>query len=559
MHNTPFSPPNSSTWVSWAVLSAFLTATLGAGCQSIRSYSSLFRGDQQSQIARQVGDSVPDESPEASLATVALADAEAVEIQATEATPPADSEVVTTFGTTDILAEDILAENVAIADAPAPASDGPVNLNAIYNPKAATGSDIQTAPTAQVPAAHVTLNQAIFASLNGHPVIGAELERIQMAQADYLTTTLFPNPGLFTDLQLVPLTRPFTVTRQGGPPQQDAILTYPIDWFLFGKRTAAMSSANLGVKVTQTEFQNMVRLRVVQTAQTFYTALEAQALLVVAAQNVENLVKLQMITEEAVRDGGRPAIEASRIRLLQVAAEQRLRTAQAGSITATAKLRAIMGQQSILVNLSPEGDLGVELVAEVLPVDDAFELARGARPDIQAMQWRISKAEADVALQQTLAKPSIAPSVGYTRQYQQRAIGFPDANSWGVGLNMSVPLYDRNQGNICKAISIQRQNQFALSASLLDLRAELEQAVAELTAAEANAKAVAGEQLSLAQKVLYSIEQSYQKGGRPLTDVIDAQRNYRETYALYVSARAEYWRALYRYYGVIGKQVQTHE
>ena len=42
------------------------------------------------------------------------------------------------------------------------------------------------------------------------------------------------------DGQLLPLTRPVTVDRQGGPPRQDVPITYPIDWYLFGKRAANM-------------------------------------------------------------------------------------------------------------------------------------------------------------------------------------------------------------------------------------------------------------------------------------------------------------------------------
>ena len=44
-------------------------------------------------------------------------------------------------------------------------------------------------------------------------------------------------------------------------------------------------------------------------------------------------------------------------------------------------------------------------------------------------------------------------------------------------------------------------------------------------------------------------------GGRPLIDVLDAQRSYRDTYRLYISSRADYWRALCKYNSVIGKQV----
>jgi len=52
-----------------------------------------------------------------------------------------------------------------------------------------------------------------------------------------------------------------------------------------------------------------------------------------------------------------------------------------------------------------------------------------------------------------------------------------------------------------------------------------------------------------------SITKAYDVGGRPLIDVLDAQRTYRDTYRLYISSRANYWRSVYKYNSAIGKQV----
>lgn len=401
----------------------------------------------------------------------------------------------------------------------------------------------------------VTLNQVIFASLNGHPLISAELENIQKARGDFLTSTLFPNPQLFTDIQLVPLTRPFTVTRQGGPPQQDVILTYPIDWFLFGKRSAAMSSNHIGIHIGQSSYENLVRVRIVEAAVVFYSALEADALLDLASQNVENLSRVEKITKEAVSNGGRPAIEASRVRLDVVAAQQRKRTALANTRTASAKLRALMGQFDNTLTVEPSGDLGGKFTQEILPIDSAYNVAQSNRPDIESLRLQLSKSQVDILVQQKAAKPSVAPSFGYTRQYQQTAIGFPDANSWSAALNMGLPISDRNQGNIFKAGAESRRIQFQYESAILTLRAEVEQAVAELTAAEENAKSVENEQIVLAEKVRDSIIEAYQNGARPLLDVLDAQRNFRDILGLYITSRAEYWRAMYRYQGTLGRSI----
>ena len=52
-----------------------------------------------------------------------------------------------------------------------------------------------------------------------------------------------------------------------------------------------------------------------------------------------------------------------------------------------------------------------------------------------------------------------------------------------------------------------------------------------------------------------SIEKAYQAGGRTLLEVLDAERNYRDTYRTYITNRANYWRAVYRFNSAIGKQV----
>src|SRR5262249_50937788 len=104
------------------------------------------------------------------------------------------------------------------APQPRPVSGAPAGKNQAATPTLAAG-------------ASVTFDQAINATLLADPKIRAGLEAINQANADLLTSSLAPNPTLIADAQLLPLTRPFTVDRQGGPPQTDYPLSYPIAWF----------------------------------------------------------------------------------------------------------------------------------------------------------------------------------------------------------------------------------------------------------------------------------------------------------------------------------------
>src|SRR5262245_34562675 len=404
------------------------------------------------------------------------------------------------------------------------------------------------------PGPRLTLDDVINAVLVSDPKLRAGFEAINQAQADALTASLRPNPTLYTDAQLLPLTRPFTVTSQGGPPQQDAQVTYPIDWWLFGKRPAAMAAASHGTKVSEAEFADQIRQRVSDAAAGFYDVLEAKALIALARQDVTTLERTEAATAKAAAAGGRTQIELGRVRLDLARSRQLLRDAETTLVTAKAKLRAMIGRADADPAFDVDGSLDAPLNVILPATDEGFDLALRNRPDIQAYRWKSTQARANVVTEYRKAYPDVAPMFGYTRQYQRKAIGFPDANSWTAAVTVSLPLFDRNQGNRAKAASVLAQSQYDYQAAVNDLRAEVETAAQEFRSAQANAAEVAADQLRVAREILDAIAAAYQVGGRPLLELFDAQRNYRDTYRAYITSRAHYWRAVFRYRAAIGQQ-----
>jgi outer membrane protein, heavy metal efflux system len=404
----------------------------------------------------------------------------------------------------------------------------------------------------------LTFDQIISATLLADPKIRAGLESINQARADLRTSSLIPNPSFLSDGIFIPLQR-WTPARPGGPPQIDEQLSYPIDWFLFGKRAAAMVSANRGIRQAEADYANLVRQRVRDSAVAFYDVLEAKGLLGLAGQDTENLRRLEAVTAKSVKAGGRPVVDLNRVRLDLLKSEQDQREAETALVTAKAKLRSFMGRTDPDPNFDVSGDLNVPEHVETPSTEDAFAMAQANRPDIQSLRWQISKAHADVVVEDRKACPQITPMAGYTRQFQTEVLGVPDADSLTLSVTTTLPFFDRNQGGRMKARSVALQNNLNLEAGLVDLRAEIEQAVQELRTAYRNAGAVAQEQLKLAGDVRDSITTAYRVGGRPLIDVLDAERNYRETYRLYLSSRANYWRFLYKFSAAIGKQVSPDD
>jgi cobalt-zinc-cadmium efflux system outer membrane protein len=407
--------------------------------------------------------------------------------------------------------------------------------------------------------ANLTFDQAINATLLADPKIRAGLEAINQANADLLTSSLPPNPDLSFGATLLPLNRPFTIDRQGGPPQPGADIGYPIDWFLFGKRVAAMASAAMGVRVSEADYADLVRMRVRDTATAFYDVVEAKALLDLARQDLENLRRVQAATQKAVDAGGRPLVDLNRTRLEVIKSEQELREAEKTLAVAKAKLRAQMGRRDPDPTFDVSATLEVPVTAQPLPLEEALTLAQENRPDIRSLRLQVDKTDRDIHVERTKAYPSVMPKIGYLRQIQQKTNGFPDANLYEFSVEVTLPFFDRNQGNIAKARSIRTQNAFNLEAGLVDLRSEITEAVQEFRTAYQNAGAVAEEQVRLARDVRDSIEKSFQVGGRTLLEVLDAEREYRDTYRTYIMNRANYWRSLYKFNSAVGRQVLSNE
>ncbi len=438
------------------------------------------------------------------------------------------------------------------------ASIGSSSQPQVEKNKSAIAPASYAAPEEPVPLATgglLSFDEAIALTLQADPKLHAGYEAVVQANGDLLTARLLPNPSLLADGLFLPVT-PLTPDHPGGPPQMDVQVSWQIDWLLFGKRAAAMDSARVAVRQSEADYADLVRTRVLATATAYYDALEAKGLLDVARKDTENLTQFSAVIGQAVTNGGRPQIDLDRSRLDLLKSQQELREAEWNLAAAKAKLRALIGRADSDPNFDVSGNLDVPLNGEPPSADAAYELAQENRPDINSLRLRVSKAQADVVVARRNAFPQVTPMLGWTRQFQHVALQAPDADTLGTSVTVTLPVFDRNQGNRLKAESVAAQNSLNLESGLVELRSEIEQAVQEFRTSYRNAKAVGDDQLKTAESVLKAIREAKNLGGRPLVDLLDAEREYRDTYRTYVTNRANYWRSLYKFSAAVGKQIQ---
>ena len=397
-----------------------------------------------------------------------------------------------------------------------------------------------------------TFDQVITAVLTSDPRLRIGREEIRQARAEHLTSSLLPNPTFTAEGGALPFRRnQITEDRPGGPSELNLQVEFPIDWFLFAKRKAGMNSANWEIQQSQAEYADLIRERITQAATLFYDVLEAKALLAVAQQDVEILTQLEKIAKEGVEAGGIPAVEWRRISLDLLQSRQELLEADRTLYILKTQLRSLFGSTDHDPAFDVTGDLNAPITIDPMPLEAAYTMAQQNRPDIRALRMQMGKSQANVRLEKRNAFPEVTPHFGYTRQYQ-KSQGADDYNGWGVGVSMTVPLFNRNQGNRAKTQSALAQSSHQYQAGIVDLRAEILEADRNLRTAHQLAHTFATEEVHLAREVRDIMIESFQAGGRPLIDVLDTERSYRETVRLFVTSRADYWRALYIYKSVIG-------
>lgn len=399
----------------------------------------------------------------------------------------------------------------------------------------------------------LTLPDAVRECVLNSLRLKAGAEQIRIAQAEYVTESLIPNCQFMADAQLLPITS-INFFNQGGPPQYDAYLTMPIDWFLFGKRVAARAAARLNIDTAQASYADQVRQEIALTVNSFYDVLEADATVKVTEHALNALQELEKSAREREKEG-KITNESRRVRLAVLDVQRDLRKWRATAKTTRAKLATLLGRSPGSPDFQVQGALAVRAVAPLLTVPQAWALAEQNRPDLIAARRAIVTADAAIARERQRAYPALSLTAGTDYQDQVAITGFRNPWLWTVAVTTTLPATDRNQGRVLAAQATVRQARAAFELARAHAHAEVEQALAEYTEA---VNGITGEDvasLRTAREVREAAHAAYRKGDRDLVGTLDAERAYRDRLRNTLANLTDYWQALNRVNAAVGLRV----
>jgi outer membrane protein, heavy metal efflux system len=369
----------------------------------------------------------------------------------------------------------------------------------------------------------VTEAELVTRALASNPTLAAQRQQIEMAKGDVTQARLRKNPSLILGgLKEV----------NGGDNSFNVGGMLPLE--LYGRRARRTEVAQSKEDATQQSVADQERLLTGQVRARFGEALASIRNLMFVEQLLQVNRDFLKLMEDRVREGATPTLDADETRV-EVNRIETLR------IDYQAKAEVALLALKETVGIDPEESIRLKGELELAPhyydQKQLLQLAIGHRPDLAFRRANEALASAELRLDQATAKPDASVFGGYQRPdsgFSQQ--GFDAAgnltpirqtfNYATFGLNIDLPLFNRNQGAaIADKAAIQAAHS-QVAAVDLNLRHEVSQSLIRFNGAEARVAVYRSGVRDQANHNLDVVRQTYRYGRTTLLDVIAEQRRY---------------------------------
>ncbi len=374
-----------------------------------------------------------------------------------------------------------------------------------------------------------TWEQMLDKFLSTNPTLRAQAQSIESNRASEITAGLRPNPQLQNDTT-------------------GATLGLYQEFEIGGKRPARMQSARLVTAISQTDLADTRRTLVFNLRQAFVAALLAKSDLDFAQDNLTNYQKVVDLNRLMLDQGSISHADFLKIELQTLQFLTDVDDAKLALKTAQASLRGLVGFSSLPQEFDVQGDLRAIPLEKNLA--EIRQIALSNRPDLKSSETGREKAQADLRLAKANRWPD--PTIGTSFLHTGNEIGGPNwfqpffpkgntSNAMGLGIaSISIPLFNRNQGEVARTRSEQLRADFLVQAARNQVLQDVETAYASFESSRERVRLYEQTYLARAKESLDIEAFSYRNGAASILDFLDAERTYRATELAYRQQLAAY-------------------
>lgn len=353
------------------------------------------------------------------------------------------------------------------------------------------------------------------------------------------------------ELRLNPMV---SVEHRDEPGGTDALTTIGVEWPLdLSRRSGRVHTADRSVAVAQFGAEDRERLLVGDVRMQYGTAVAAVQDLAVAEELVTTAQRQLDLVRARVEAGSTPPLDRD---LLDV----EVRRLDAARLVAIGRVEVAFVNLKQRLGMTPTEPLRLRDSLDTLLAAIATEptglagITPGVRSDVREADARVALADARIDQAHREGRADVSVFGSYMRMdngFSQQGIGPAGAlervrgrfNYLSAGATVSLPLLNRNQGQVAAAQAERRGAEARRDAIDLAARAEVAAAQARDAQAQRAVQLYGGGVRDLARRNLDVVRQTFDLGRVTVFDVLAEQKRWLEIEQGYVAAAREAWEA----------------
>ncbi len=379
----------------------------------------------------------------------------------------------------------------------------------------------------------LTFRTAAEEALRANPELRAARQAIDGARGRLLQAGLGPNPELRLGAN-----SDFAFADEGERGQALAVSQrFPIA----GRLARARDVARVDVALASTEMRNFERTLVAEVQGSVLRLLaldrtqETRERLIDAVRQLVRVSKLRLrAAQVSEADVNLLAIELARL-------EQERRLVALERATEASRLNRMLHRPPA-TPLLVAGDVGEPVLVLRAPADlSATALER--RPDLARVRLEAERARAEAALARAEAWEDWAVAASYERTrgvIDDAGLELHDFDELlGVAVQVPLPLWNRNQGRVAEALSLERQAGSRLEALERRVQEEIESTSRRVEELEGVAREYGEALVPRAERTVGLLARGYREGLSPISDLVQAEQQLADASLAHVRALGE--------------------
>ncbi len=372
-------------------------------------------------------------------------------------------------------------------------------------PQLAHADPSPTPRAAETPAVQET--QILAQWLKNSPEVASWRTQVGSARFDAVTAGLWANPELLVLGNFL---------LDGAPPDgvynYQAQLTIPLP--IFGQVRARVDAANRATSVAETNVLQTVWSRAADIDAAMVARAFADARIAMLARNLEELDRIRGIVNLRAGAGANSEYDVLRVDAAAGTLRASIANAHVDRDRAESNLLALIADSQVTsANITREGLASFRGPEEIEPL---IALALQRRPDLELARRGVRASDANAARFRRDAIPT--PSLVVGGYLSEKLYGFQVTG----GISIPLPVADRNQGQIGRALSERQGQELMVKALETRVRAEVTGSWQARKNARLALAQYRGGSIAAATALLKRAEVTYQAGRFSITELFDA-------------------------------------